>query len=394
VQNVPFARTHIQSSQWLSSKTGMRVTIVHSPGPKVSGFFAVATETLDDSGAPHTLEHLCFMGSKNYAYKGLLDKVATQNYSTTNAWTATDQTVYTMDTAGWDGFAQTLPLYLEHVLLPTLTDAACYTEVHHIDPTGADAGVVYCEMQDVENRSSELMNLRAKRLLFPPNNGLRYETGGMPQHLRVLTADRIRQFHRQMYTPRNLSVIVVGDVQPEDLLPVLERIELSILDHVPAPDSPFKRPWVDSERAPPLDRSITERVHFPEEDESMGEISIAMFGPDFTDVVSRYASDLLFVYLAGSPATILENVLVEKEHLASAVYYMDETQPTILNWFSLTGVKTENLDLVERRFFELLREAAEKPLDMDYMRDCIGRKIRKLKRAAETSPQMFATIAI
>ena len=33
-----------------------------------------------------------------------------------------------------------LPVYLEHVLLPTLTDAGCYTEVHHIDGTGNDAG--------------------------------------------------------------------------------------------------------------------------------------------------------------------------------------------------------------------------------------------------------------
>lgn len=54
----------------------MSAVVVDREGPKVLGFFALATEILDDSGSPHTLEHLCFMGSKNYKYKGVLDRMA------------------------------------------------------------------------------------------------------------------------------------------------------------------------------------------------------------------------------------------------------------------------------------------------------------------------------
>lgn len=39
----------------------------------------------------------------------------------TNAWTATDHTAYTMETAGSEGFLNLLPVYLDHVLYPTLT---------------------------------------------------------------------------------------------------------------------------------------------------------------------------------------------------------------------------------------------------------------------------------
>lgn len=67
----------------------MRVVVVDQEGPKVNGYFTLATEIHDDSGAPHTLEHLCFLGSKNYKYKGFLDKLATRAYANTNAWTAT-----------------------------------------------------------------------------------------------------------------------------------------------------------------------------------------------------------------------------------------------------------------------------------------------------------------
>ena len=39
----------------------------------------------------------------------------------TNAWTDTDHTCYTMTTAGSEGFLNLLPIYLDHVLHPTLT---------------------------------------------------------------------------------------------------------------------------------------------------------------------------------------------------------------------------------------------------------------------------------
>jgi Zn-dependent M16 (insulinase) family peptidase len=51
------------------------------------------------------------------------------------------------------------------VLVPTLTDAGCYTEVFHVDGTGHDAGVVYSEMQGVQNQQGELMELQARRLM-------------------------------------------------------------------------------------------------------------------------------------------------------------------------------------------------------------------------------------
>jgi Zn-dependent M16 (insulinase) family peptidase len=231
----------VSISQYVSERTGMHVVVADQKGPKVQGYFALATEIFDDSGSPHTLEHLVFMGSKSYQYKGLLDKLASRAYSNTNAWTATDHTAYTLDTAGWEGFAQILPVYLEHVILPTLTDAGCYTEVHHIDGEGNDAGVVYSEMQGVQNTGGEIMDIRARRLLYPENVGFRYETGGLMPNLRVLTADRIREFHKEMYQPKNLCLVLVGEVDEENLLQILDDFEDTIINDIPPPSAPFKR---------------------------------------------------------------------------------------------------------------------------------------------------------
>lgn len=377
-------------TQYESTKTGLRVVVVDQEGPKVLGYFALATEINDDSGAPHTLEHLCFMGSKRYAYKGLLDKLATRAYSTTNAWTATDHTAYTLDTAGWEGFAQILPVYLEHVIAPTLTDAGCYTEVHHIDGEGHDAGVVYSEMQGVQNTQGEIMELQSRRMIYPEGVGFRYETGGMMEQLRVLTAKRIREFHRDMYQPKNLCLVIIGEVDHENLLDILENFEKTILDDIPKPDAPFKRPWVDSKPTPSLKQSLRTTVEFPEEDEETGEILVSYLGPDLNNALESTALNILLTYLAGSSASILENVLVEREQLATEVYCSAEARPDTLIQFSLSSVATEKLSEVENRFFELLEETARKDFDLAYIRDCIARERRQVKSASESSGSVFA----
>ncbi|KAI1446983.1 Metalloenzyme, LuxS/M16 peptidase-like protein [Annulohypoxylon stygium] len=386
--NTDYAHTKI--TQYESERSGMQVIVADREGPKVNGYFTLATEIFDDSGAPHTLEHLVFMGSKSYQYKGLLDKLASRAYGTTNAWTATDQTAYTLETAGWEGFAQILPVYLEHLIVPTLTDAACLTEVHHVNGEGKDAGVVYSEMQGVQYTSGELMDLQARRLLYPENVGFRYETGGMMEALRVLTPERIREFHRAMYQPRNMCVIIIGEVNHDHLLTIMDQFEESVKDDIPPINAPFKRPWIESAQPPPLEKTVVETVEFPEEDESTGELVVGFFGPNCTNVIESTALNILLTYLSGSSVAVLENVMVEKEELASSVSYLVDTRPNSVIWLQPTGVATEKLEFVEKRLISLLKEVASKPLDMAYIHECIQRERRQVKAQAEESEQYYA----
>ncbi|KAI0398328.1 Metalloenzyme, LuxS/M16 peptidase-like protein [Xylariaceae sp. FL0594] len=378
-------------TQYESARSGMQVVVADRKGPKVNGYFTLATEIFDDSGAPHTLEHLVFMGSKSYRFKGLLDKLASRAYGSTNAWTATDHTAYTLETAGWEGFAQTLPVYLEHLVLPTITDAACLTEVHHIDGDGNDAGVVYSEMQAVQHTNSELMDIKARRLLYPENVGFRYETGGMMEALRVLTPEKIRDFHRTMYQPRNMCIIIVGEVDHDNLLQILDEFEQSIESDIPPLDAPFRRPWIDSPQPPALKETVVETVEFPEEDESVGDIMVAFFGPSCVDMTNMTAMNVLLTYLCGSSVAVLENVIVEKEELASSVSYWWDARPDTVIWFSPTGVATEKLEFVEKRLISLLKEVASKPLDMTYIHECIQRERRQVKAQAEEHESFYST---
>jgi Zn-dependent M16 (insulinase) family peptidase len=115
-----------------------------------------------------------------------------------------------------------------------------------------------------------------------------------------------------------------------------------------------------------------------------------MFGPDCNDSVLTAALNVLLTYLAGSSVSILENVMVEKEELASAITYWYDARPNTVIWFQPNGVATEKLDFVEKRLFELLKEVASKPLDMKYLIDCLKRERRQVKFQAEGSATVFA----
>jgi Zn-dependent M16 (insulinase) family peptidase len=119
------------------------------------------------------------MGSKNYPFKGIIDQFANRGFSDgTNAWTDVDHTCYTVFTAGSQGFMQILPIYIDHIINPTMTQAAFITEVwilldvlvqwetdaphwkvHHISPNGQNSGVVYSEMQGRESTAADRMDL-------------------------------------------------------------------------------------------------------------------------------------------------------------------------------------------------------------------------------------------
>lgn len=98
---------------------------------------------------------------------------------------------------------------------------------------------------------------------------------------------------------------------------------------------------------------------------------------------------ILLTYLAGSSASVLENTLVEREQVASAVMFDFDLRPRTAVHFDIMSVATESLNGVEARFFRVLRETAGGPIDMGYMRDCIKREKRLVKFHAETSAQWF-----
>ncbi|OSD05304.1 hypothetical protein PYCCODRAFT_1362169 [Trametes coccinea BRFM310] len=389
-----FADVHV--SKWKSRSCGLSIVHLDYDAPIVNGYFVVATEIFDDSGCPHTLEHLVFMGSEKYPYKGTMDHLANRGFSDgTYAWTDIDHTVFTVSTAGEHGFLQLLPIYLDHILYPTLPEAGFITEVHHIDGQGQDSGVVYSEMQGCENSTVELMALRMQRLLYPPGSAYRSETGGLMEALRVLTIDQIRDYHRAYYVPHNLTLVVTGRLASGtgSLLDVMQQeVEPRFVEHQQNKGTKplgWNRPFMETPSADrkPIAQTVKETVEFPEKDESAGELQLGFLGPPPTAFLERKALGILGTYLTSSAAAPLRKEYVEVENPLSTYIYFDQgTRATYVDLAVYAGaVPIEHLDTFDEKLRDSLRRIADEGLDMDRMAMVINRDERQLRSKIESS---------
>ncbi|KAF8337466.1 Metalloenzyme, LuxS/M16 peptidase-like protein [Cantharellus anzutake] len=408
LQRIKVDNSEVVISRWQSRESGLTVVHVDYDAPIVKGYFVVPTEIFNDSGCPHTLEHLVFLGSEKYPYKGVLDNLANRAFAAgTNAWTDTDHTAYTIETAGEQGFLQLLPVFVDHILYPTLADSGFVTEVHHINHKGEDAGVVYSEMQGRENTPGDLAALRQQRLFYPSGSAYRSETGGLMEALRKLTIDEIRNYHASYYVPHNLCLIVSGKLSTEALLGTVHReVEPRIKAHNqangPRPAG-WKRPFMEtpSIQVAKMPETLKDVVEFPESDESIGELQLSFVGPTVHEHGDhRYlmdkAIDVLGVYLTESAVAPLTKQFVEIESpLCTYISFYESAKASFTTLDVHFGaVPTEELDLLAGKFKSALECIVRDGFDMNRIRLVLKKERLRVSSSLESSGGDYFTNSI
>ncbi|XP_059059298.1 uncharacterized protein C05D11.1-like [Achroia grisella] len=381
----------IPVNKYVSEKTGLTVIIADVEGPLVNGFFCLATEAHDDDGLPHTLEHLIFLGSKRYPYKGVLDLLANRCMAHgTNAWTDTDHTCYTIYTAGDEGMLTLLPIYLDHILRPTLTDEGFITEVHHIDGDGEDAGVVYCEMQGRENTADSRCELKLLRTMYP-NSGYSSETGGIMANLRTSTDNtKVRDFHKKFYRAENLTVILTGQIAADDVFKALAIVEDDIISkRKEEPQEDWVKPW---RTIPPLPKFEEYKEQWPADTEDCGQVLFGWRGPLLSEPQSHKeltGCAVLLRYLCDTAAAPLQRRLVEREDaLAGDVSYNLTENLASLIKIELDNVPMDKLEAARDEARTCLKSVIEgaEPLDMERLKRLLKKQLREALASLESDP--------
>jgi hypothetical protein len=196
-----------------------------------SGLTYIASDNSRHRSIIHSyfLEHLIFLGSRNYPQQGYLDYISAQHYSLgTNATTYRDMTTYELTTVNHHSLSTLLPIYLDHIFNPLLTNDCYLTEIHHISgETGDDAGVVYSEMQSSENQPDEILLYSILRDLWSDKSPYYYESGGRLESIRnELTLDKIKLFHQKYYVPNNVAIVLCGGgINTDEILEILNKFE-------------------------------------------------------------------------------------------------------------------------------------------------------------------------
>lgn len=244
------------------------------------------------------------MGSKSHPYKGVLDNLASRiGANGTSAWTGLDHTAYTISCAGTEGLLSILPVFLDHILHPTLTQAGFITEVYHINGRGEEGGVVFSEMQGKENQVGRALRRNLFREIYPLESAYRSVTGGLVSDLRKLHIQSIRDYHPKYYKPWNICLHLDGNIQFRGLLKVLNQVVDPMITAnspsgvCPYPPLEWTRPFVETISAvgPVIEEDKKRIIRFLENDESAGEAIMAWKGSRTGDRLQKLVSQALEV---------------------------------------------------------------------------------------------------
>jgi len=384
-------------SKYRSKLTGLTVVLAKAESPIVNGYFCLATEAMDNDGLPHTLEHLIFLGSEDYPYKEVLDLLANRALADrTNAWTDTDHTCYTVYTAGPSGFLHILPVYLDHILYPNLREEDYITEVHHINGEGQDAGVVYSEMQGVEQSTSNIMYFSLAKKLYP-ESGYYAETGGYLRNLRESTnIEKVRAYHKKFYRPENLVLTITGKMDEQDLFETLRKTEEKVLRkrHVQGCDD-FIRPWQTPLKKLNLKEDLIYEIDYPSEDETLGSIAVAWrLNETISENIEMLeAYNLILKYLTSKQVSPLEIAFVENnDPLATSVSSdtLEVKIPSILVEFE--NVPVERIDEVIPKMDNVLKKIVDdgpEKFDLERITNFIHLEVINNLKDIENSPHLF-----
>ena len=289
------------------------------------------------TGLSHFFEHMMFNGTDDLE-PGEFDRIMEAAGGQNNAYTSNDVTVY----QDWFPRSALETVFeLEAERLENLS----------FDPEAVESerNVIISERRtrvDNNNLSQLLEQMRATAYVAHP---YQFPVIGWPSDIAAWTTDDLENFYRTYYAPNNITMLVVGDVTPEEVLDLAE----DYLADIPAQDPPAAVRTVEPEQT-------GERRLVIETDAQTPLLHVA-FHAGRAGEPETLAMNLLLRILADGDSSRLHRLLVEEEALAISIggFPFEGFDPGLV-YFYATLPPGGDLQQLERRLFEeLARVAAE-----------------------------------
>ncbi|MGF1541429.1 MAG: M16 family metallopeptidase [Pleurocapsa sp.] len=292
----------------------------------------VIAEPKSWSGMAHFLEHAIFKGSPNVGV-GEFDWIIENTGGVANAATSHDYAHFYLTTAA-SHLPQTLPCLADILLHASIPDEEFIRE----------RDVVLEEINSSYDDPDWIGFQALCRDLYQ-----RHPYGrsilGEKELLLQLTPNQMRCFHRTHYQPENMTVVIVGGIESEAALSLVDDCfsRFSVRSECPP---------VTVEAEPPAIAIRRQELYLPRMEQA--RLLMGWIGPGAENITEAIALDLLSVILTGGRSSGLVRELREEEQLVLDIgsdfsLQKDSSLFTIGAWLD-----TENLQLVEAEICDRL----------------------------------------
>lgn len=196
-------------------------------------------EVPGSTGLAHALEHMMFKGSSKLG-PGESSRILRELGAEENAFTSDDYTAYYQVLAR-DRLEVALEMEADRLASLTLPEDEFIREIEVIKEE---------RRMRTDDRPSGLAYERFKALAYPAS-GYHIPTIGWMHDLDRMTITDLREWHERWYSPNNATLVIVGDVQPDEIKTLVTRYFAKI------PARPLPAVKQPLELAEPGQRSIT-----------------------------------------------------------------------------------------------------------------------------------------
>lgn len=249
------------------------------------------------SGMAHFLEHMIFKGTPTVG-TGVFDTVIERHGGMANAATSHDYAHF---------FITTAAQYLEDTL-PLLADLLLHASIPD-DEFVRERDVVLEEIRSCYD-NPDWIGFQALSESVYQRHPYGRPILGTEEQLMARSPQEMRCFHQAHYQPENMTVVIVGGVDRESALNLVNR---SFQDFPTAVDCPKS----EVEAEPPITTIRRQELYLPRLEQA--RLLMAWIGPGMEQIRDAYGLDLLSVLLADGRSSRLVRELREEQRLVQGI---------------------------------------------------------------------------
>ncbi len=340
-------------------KTGCEVIHAHNDDKENAFVFSVPTHPQNSTGVAHILEHTVLCGSEKYQTKTPFYHLFEGSCKTyLNALTYPDCTLYPGASTIKEDLFNLFDVYADAIWFPLLRESFFRQEGFHFSNTDAinahgkhaeatppnTSGVVFNEMKGAYSDRDELLSDAIYRSLFP-HSMYRFDSGGDPKDIPLLSYEEFVAFHKQWYRPEYTKILLYGNIPSEEYLDFLETKYLARWNEAQSPA------YTRISMHKPLLTTQEIRVvvpHLPHEEEKHS-VDLAWVLPfAVTSTQQRMTMVFLHSILMAIPGSPLRKVLLDSElaeDISNISGYEGSLYQAVYD-IGLTGVAKQNVQKV------------------------------------------------
>lgn len=355
----PFLREPVS---FFTLENGHKIVIANKEGDLVNISSWVKTGSLNEndeiSGISHFLEHLMFKGTPSHI-AGEFDKILEGKGAIVNAATWKDYTFYYVTLPKgpeYSYFYEALELHADMMINPSIPEEEVGPVFDFNNPQVSEKRERYVVIEEIRMRQDQpwTKTYNAVNKLMYENHPYMRDVIGTGEIISSIPRDEIMTYYKKWYTPKNMTTIIVGDVEPDKIIDLVR--ENFIFDERVEPLKIDYPQLIPQKEAKYIENNANVNTGF---------VMMGFKGPKASNLKDTIALDVVSIVLGEGKSSRLYQNLIEKLEptvfniVGTTQYHFKEGNNFFIQANYIPSEKEKAVELLKSELDKILKNSVE-----------------------------------